>query len=101
MNKYQEAWNNIRSLAETSDYYKECDDKDIELIHELFEKEIPKKPIFNSDVLKCRCCNNELGCDYKFSFVNGYKEPFIIRTNSKYNYCPNCGQMIDWSFEDE
>lgn len=96
MNKYQEAWNNIRSLSETSDYYKECDDKDIELIGELVNKEIPKKPILNNHVLKCGCCYKELDCDYEY-YVNREKELLIIRTNSKYNYCPNCGQMIEWS----
>ena len=49
MNKYKEAWNNVRSLAETSDYYKECDDKDIDLIASIVEKEIPKKPDYEGD----------------------------------------------------
>ena len=99
MDKYQKEWNNVKSLAETSDYYKEHDDKDIELIGELVNKEIPKKPILNSNVLECGCCYEELDCDYKYSYVNGKKETFIIRTNLKYNYCPNCGKKIEWSEE--
>ncbi len=34
---------------------------------------------------KCPCCNNNLDYD----------------CGEKYNYCPDCGQKLDWSVEDE
>ena len=90
MNKYQEAWNNVRSLSETSDYYKECDDKDIELIGKLVEKETPKKPDYEvggysdgelvHDTWICPNCDKSYEVDYE-----------------EYERCPHCGQMIDWS----
>lgn len=90
MNKYEKAWNNVRSLAETSDYYKECDDKDIELISELVEKETPKKPDYEGDGYSdgelvydtwiCPNCGKSYEVDYE-----------------EYERCPHCGQMIDWS----
>ena len=89
MNKYEEAWNNVRSLSETSDYYKPYnDDKDIKLIGELIEKETPKKAkqtVYNAF---CPNCRYALGRDFA---INGLKG-FVGTSN-----CPNCGQMIDWS----
>lgn len=95
MNKYQEAWNNVKSLAETSDYYKPYnDDKDIKLIGELVEKETPKKPDYDGDGYSdgefvydtwiCPNCGKSYEVDYE-----------------EYERCPHCGQTIDWSFEDE
>lgn len=91
MNKYEKAWNNVRSLSETSDYYKPYnDDKDIKLIGELVEKETPKKPDYEGDGYSdgelvydtwiCPNCGNSYEVDYE-----------------EYEMCPHCGQMIDWS----
>ena len=91
MNRYQKAWNNVKSLAETSDYYKPYnDDKDIKLIGELVEKETPKKPDYEGDGYSygelvydtwiCPNCGNSYEVDYE-----------------EYERCPHCGQMIDWS----
>ena len=57
------------------------------------EKQIPKKPIFeadgyddsgelNYDTWICSCCGEHYEVDY-----------------DKYDFCPNCGQAIDWSDE--
>lgn len=87
MNKYQEAWNNVKSLAETSDYYKPYnDDKDIKLIQELVEKETPVKFVksysrYGTESWLCPNCRRKL--------KRAWQE-----CN---NYCPKCGQMIDWS----
>lgn len=93
MNKYQEAWNNVRSLAETSDYYKECDDKDIELIHELVEKSTPKKTIYKIAIHK-RGVNRYVcgNCQERFPYIalDGINQ-------CMYHYCPYCGQKADWS----
>ena len=91
MNKYEEAWNNVRSLSETSDYYKPYnDDKDIKLIGELVEKETSKKPDYEGDGYSdgelvydtwiCPNCGKSYEVDYE-----------------EYERCPHCGQMIDWS----
>ena len=82
---------NVTTLAHTSDYYnKDRDDHDIDLIKAIVKKEIPKKPYFESDgyadgypvydTWACPRCGEhyEVECDH-------------------YDYCPKCGQRIDWS----
>ena len=86
MNKYEEAWNNVRSLSETSDYYKPYnDDKDIKLIGELVEKETPKKPI-KDEPSKIRYIPTYVcpSCGQRFSGMIS-------------NFCYHCGQKLDWS----
>lgn len=82
---------NVITLAKNSiEYGKARDDQDIDLIASIVEKEIPKKPDFIID-----------------GYVDGH--PIYDRWNcpscgtiydiysSDYDYCPNCGQRIDWS----
>ena len=57
----------------------------IDLAIEALKKQIPKKPIYGSDeqdYVKCGLCEYELG------HMDDY---FCLD-----NYCPNCGQKIDW-----
>ena len=81
---------NVITLAKNSDYYsKKRYGRDIALIASIVEKEIPKKPYFKFggfadgypvyDTWICpNCCENyETEVD-------------------KYDYCPKCGQRIDW-----
>lgn len=95
MNKYEEAWNNVKSLAETSDHYKECDE-DIRLIKELVDKQIPKKtkPFFDS--FKCPRCKEELNCDYRIRSYPLIREDLFVRIYPSYVYCEHCGQRIVW-----
>ena len=58
------------------------------------EKQIPKKPYIqqdnrNNDCLECPFCDSFIGyeCDCR-------DEHYQI------DYCPNCGQAIDWSDEE-
>lgn len=87
MNKYQEAWNNVKSLAETSDYYKPYnDDKDIKLIQELVEKATPIKFVksyskYGTESWLCPSCRRKLKKEWQHNN----------------NYCPKCGQKIEWS----
>ena len=64
-----------------------------ELAIEALQKQIPKTPIFEGDgydnegniiydTWYCPCCENEYETDY-----------------DDYEYCPECGQAIDWSDE--
>ena len=66
-----------------------CEDKNLELLEELIERAIPKKPYYWGDwygdeYWKCPCCEKTYDVDY-----------------GKNNYCLNCGQAIDWSVEDD
>ena len=67
--------------------------KNMELIINALEKQIPKKPTYEGDgyapdgtfVLDewiCPCCEKRYEVDY-----------------DDYDFCPNCGQKIDWSDE--
>lgn len=83
MNKYIEAFKKLKTTI-----WKLSNDKplkkDLEplyAIHELVEKATPKKPRYNKEIdeYTCREC--------------GYN---VIRRWEKMNYCPHCGQSIDW-----
>lgn len=58
--------------------------KNMEMIVQALEKQIPKKPDFTEDkeFALCPCCNG-----------NGLAD--------KQKYCDNCGQKLDWSEESE
>lgn len=60
---------------------------------EALEKQLPKQPNFSGDgyapdgtfvydTWECPCCGKEYEVDY-----------------DEYDYCPNCGQRLDWSEE--
>ena len=84
---------NVITLAKNSiEYGKARDDQDIDLITEIVEKEIPKKPDFVSD-----------GHAYGYPVYDTWICP-SCGTNyevdsDKFDYCPNCGQRIDWEEE--
>ena len=84
---------NVTELATNSDYYnKDRDDQDIYLIKAIVKKEIPKKTYFESDGYAdgypvydtwiCPRCGHNYEVD-----------------SDKFDYCPKCGQRIDWSDE--
>ena len=65
--------------------------KSIEIAIQSLEKQIPKKPTYEGDGYApdgtfvfdewlCPCCGKRYEVDY-----------------DDYDYCPNCGQKIDWS----
>lgn len=83
---------NVITLATHSDYYnKDRDDKDIDLITSIVKKEIPRSTIRfgywydpdRSQVYVGRKCSN-CGTRYKVYYTD-------------YDYCPHCGQRLDWS----
>ena len=57
--------------------------KNMEMIVQALEKQIPKKPDFTEDkeFALCPCCNGK-------GLLN------------KQKYCDNCGQKLDWSNEE-
>lgn len=54
---------------------------------EVFEKQIPKKPINEGHYYLCPCCRNNLGT-WDSIFVYKFFMP---------KYCSNCGCVLDWS----
>lgn len=58
--------------------------KNMEMIVQALEKQMPKKPNFTEDkeFALCPCCNGKGLLD-------------------KQKYCDNCGQKLDWSEESE
>ena len=96
---------NVITLATNSDYYnKDRDDQDIYLIKAIVKKEIPKKPEPYSTFIK----TFEKGTgELKYmTRYDGFMCPICgyVLTNDERknhdNYCPNCGQKIDWSQEE-
>lgn len=102
-NKYQEALDNAVSDIEYcyNDSFEEVPEKrlkEVELLQQLVDKEIPKEPIkepmikeFKAEIIQCKCPVCKIGKVGQI-FYNGRKKEGIGFTN----YCPNCGQKIKW-----
>lgn len=93
---------NVSVFARTSRYYRGGkDDADIELIESIVKKEIPKKPEQYSTCTKA-FKKDTFECVYNIMYegfvcsICGYVLTNDERENHD-NYCPNCGQRIDWS----
>lgn len=92
MNKYQEALNYIKNIVLDSSgdgYYepKTVQDfyfRDCQILQELINKATPQKPSIEDDTWYCPECEAEYELDYH-----------------EHDYCPKCGQALDWSEEDE
>ena len=71
----------------------DCDEEDC-VLAQAYQKQIPKKPIRQSTDekthFKCIC-----GSIQKTVYKGGY------RMGAEREYCPDCGQAIDWRNEDE
>jgi len=81
MNKYEKAFENICSIF---DIYDSTYDSELKLLNELVERATPKN-ITVYDYL-CPVCKE-----------NCRKYDYYGTTEKLYNYCPNCGQALDWS----
>ena len=90
INRIKNALVNMEVLTANSHYYKKYrDDQDIYLIKAIVKKEIPKKPYLESDGYAdgypvydtwiCPRCGHNYEVD-----------------SDKFDYCPKCGQRIDW-----
>ena len=94
MSKYQEAYNHIlhcdrdKPHSYISDAYR----NDLSVLKELVEKATPKKPNLWGDgyadgelvydMYDCPNCGKSYEIEYE-----------------KYDYCPHCGQALDWGEE--
>lgn len=96
MNKYKDALTYLRSSALVTDHkQKERVNECTDVLQELVDKETPKKPDYEAD-----------GCDRNGEII--YDTWICPNCEKKYEVdydiydrCPNCGQAIDWSEEDE
>lgn len=67
-----------------------CEDKNLEVLEELAERATPKKPIKKK-------FNEAKPWDCADYFVERNACPACERKmTNKSNYCPNCGQALDW-----
>jgi hypothetical protein len=90
---------NMRLFMQIEDENNDCkftedDYKANEMAIQAFEKQIAKKPTYEGDGYApdgtliydtwiCCCCDKRYEVDY-----------------DDYDYCPNCGQKLDWSDEE-
>lgn len=84
MTKYEDALNILCFKCSNSELCEDTGCFSKKLMQELVELHQPTKPNYNSieDEITCpNCCNN--------------------LSNFKFNFCPRCGQMLDWSYYDE
>lgn len=105
MNKYQEALlkaiNTFNDIQLGFEYSAKEFTICTTILKELVDKETPKKPIekiisdaydydeqstFKNKIIQCPNCEFELYNEYEC-------------IDYTFNYCPNCGQKIDWSDE--
>lgn len=102
MNKYDEAINSMNNLNMVLSIT-ESERKSVKLAIEALEKQSPKlsitttifegeqatklkeKNLPNYETFKCPKCNHIV------------KKRISLTKRQVYNYCPNCGQAIDWS----
>lgn len=96
---------NVTTLAKNSiEYGKIRDDQDIDLIKAIVEKEIPKNPEPYSTCIK-GFKKDTFECVYT-KMYSGFICPICGHelTNDERkkhdNYCPNCGQRLDWDLEE-
>ena len=81
-------------------YMDALDENDYKLLQELVDKAIPTKPFWNfPDFHICINCQNYVINEYTQRGV------YLIGTNTlapfEIKYCPNCGQALDWSTDEQ
>ena len=105
MNKYEEALNRIAfnfglDCLDENITEEEQDNlaKDITLMNELVEKEIPKKPnidyVIDDTYCFCPVCGNII---IEKRMLNTVSSDLFKKSNS---FCSQCGQAIDWRDEE-
>lgn len=101
MNKYQKALDILHGFANgnliretTCDYQRDKNNEYKMILQELVDKATPKKPLdIQTSVVKWGICPV---CKGKINEFRG--KPNRILESS--NYCPDCGQALDWSDEE-
>lgn len=99
-NKYQYALDNVKIapsfMGGNDEYRRHLDSavpflKDIATLQELIEKETPRKVLIKGTVIQCPKCFTI------FPYVTGPLGPCVTSTE----YCPECGQHLDWSDDND
>lgn len=90
----QEAIMQIQSIPEKIwDQLSEPDREAMEMAFSALEKQIPKEPAVMIDTWICPSCNN--GIEYQFLLGDN------VLFHGFHDFCPKCGQAIDWGEDDE
>jgi hypothetical protein len=87
MNKYQEAFANVKRACIVPFLGRKPIDicgVSLDRLKELVERATPKKP--TEILLRCPNCNHKVGFNY-------YVDKHV-------DYCPTCGQALDWGEEE-
>lgn len=89
MNKYQGALEYINKKCKLDQlkFNSMIGNEMVSRIEELVDKETPVKPIVEDA--------RKFGYSYGHSYI--CPECNKVYVNVKHNYCPNCGQKLDWS----
>ncbi|RJV85760.1 hypothetical protein DWX45_16405 [Erysipelotrichaceae bacterium AF19-24AC] len=115
MNKYQETLNNLvkvscpeKTCCKECDFEKHCNcdaKRDINTLQELVDKETLKEPKhyseekdghWNGDIHFAGSTIEYWVCPKCESFIG-----YLNDCEDQINYCPNCGQALDWGEENE
>lgn len=97
MNEYQESFNNIVIEAELM--VEKCNhklEKDIKIVQELVDKEVPMKPIEDFEEEECYHEGEYERIYFHLCPVCGK----FVHQRYHENYCGNCGQKLDWEVEE-
>lgn len=106
----QEAIEELERLNNGTDYDTEYTDFEcFEMAIEALGKQIPKKPIsfecIHPDWIMCDIynvdCENLSDCRYGEHLCPSCKESLHYDNLDSPPYCPDCGQKLDWSGEEE
>ena len=105
MNKYQEALNHLKD--ETIENFKKKHVQtyeeraeiinDVIFLRELVDKATPQKPKEQLIDNSCRGIPGETPSEKEPNYFCSNCNELVGDEGFKYNYCPNCGQAIDWS----
>ena len=96
-NKYQEALDVINTsddekfIKDSRAYFDKYKINPVSVIQELVDKETPVKPIYENDLV-----DENVVVD-TWAYCPTCKEEILYALWGNLNYCPNCGQHLDWS----
>ena len=98
MNKYQEALEYLTEEAHSNYFRKYVQTSKEKALQELVNKAIPKKP---KEILEEAYCG-EIPSEKEIFYLCPVCNEFVGDEYDNNNYyCPNCGQAINWSVEDD
>lgn len=100
MSKYTEALSSIYFTMHNRVKPKtlgRCEDKNLEVLEELVDRATPKKP--EEKLIDVYC--GEIPSEKELHYYCQNCNEWVGDEWFKYNFCPCCGQAIDWSEEND